>query len=210
MALEEVLNLVSKAAKQQGQLNREEKRYAEEARRKRQLEKRRVAHFKGRRITLALDGIVAVGVIGASAEMQELIKEQGHPFVLWGKAQKRTAGYDMSDIYWRTTSRVMLTASAVLVENYSDTSSDYGNTFRPDIGERYVLEFPYGGLEPAWRKRLSPMASLKQYDLQEVRDLMYCDKESDITYSPEVLFDVLVQCSNQATLEELVLQALSE
>ncbi|MEK7511254.1 MAG: hypothetical protein AAB582_03390 [Patescibacteria group bacterium] len=175
---------------------------AQEARlaRKRTIETKRRMR---RRVNQALEGITGLCATGTLPEVQSLIESIG-PLRIWNRSYSGTPGGDMSDITWGYESSITLTSHAVVVEYQTWSRSAYHSqrTIDPDL---VLLFFPYTET-PTWRRLIENIATELPIDWEAFDFLANGDATAYI--SPEVLFEIIVECSDAEKLERYFLDAI--
>jgi hypothetical protein len=221
-----LLKKVAKASARQGRINStllaqiavkaaEANRQREIARRHRRRSEMEVNRRMHARVQLALQGVSALCALGASPEFQSLLRTHGGSFVIWGDEDARTAGGDMSDVYWRWVSKIELREHELVLHNYTATSGNYGSTYKLDRfegGHQSFMHFPYAVEDDFLRTRILWRIATpnKFYDYKdesrEYRRRML--EDPNFVYNIDWLFEILVTCANSKEFEELVADAI--
>lgn len=155
------------------------------------------------RVDQALKGITALCAAGSLPEVQSLIKSAG-PLCIWNRSYSCTPGGDMSDITYGYESHITLTSTALVVEYQMWSASTYRSqrTIEPDL---VLLSFPYAGAR-THRQLIATIATARPIDWEDFNFLANGDRTAYI--SPEVLFEIIVECGDAKKLERYFLDAI--
>lgn len=186
------------------------RRAAETARRKEAERQKKVQEkltsrrLRTNRMHVALQGVAGLCAFGLSPQFQSLIRARGKPLVVWGGEHATSPGFDMMDVWWKWVSYTELTATELRIINHTETSGNYGSTYRIDH-EDFRLELPYGDCAAYLRAR--PLWNIATATALDLDDPPPADEVNDL-YSTDRLFEVLVACGDSRKFGKLIRMAL--
>lgn len=146
------------------------------------------------RVQSALQAVNALCDIGVSAEFQSLVAHRSIPVVLWGGTSgPRSPGGDMADVCWEYIGFIQLTATSIRIEYCTKTNGKI--EWLP--GGYFFATIPYAVEDTLLRSRpLWKIATSSPIDLADLQNME--------VYSPEAIFQILVECANPARLESII------
>lgn len=155
-------------------------------------------------ILLALQGIHNLCDVGRSVEFQALLRARKRPLVLVGGTESFSAGYDMADVHWRWTAYIELDHEAVRVRCYTESSGDWGRTYKRDQNVDQI-DFLYS-VENSFLRTLALNKIATNYRI----DLEWVEKSKDVNVrlSSDNLFETLIRCADDEYVAGLFRTAL--
>jgi hypothetical protein len=220
MAQTQLSDAVSQATARNNSINvhlRREAAFKAASLRKIEAERRRLqqeqaaknALAKAERLALALRGVGGLCRFGITPEFKKLMKARhDKPLIIYGGEEAVSAGGDMGDIWWKQVGYIAMTATELQIICNSQSSNDFGVTYKPHIGAYVSIELNYATSTKKTRSAaLEPIATIKALDWERIRrdGNSMCER-----LSIEALFEILVQCGDSKKRSKLLTSAISD